>query len=108
MDKFTIRPDEVVAIYDNGGYTLDRYTVAIETDLNEEPINYVICCNSKPFNGIGHVEEGASIPSDFLDVDSMDYDEEFHKNVGKEIQWNNLPIDVRIFATNVCNNIYNL
>ncbi len=85
-------PKEVMHVFDNGGYTNDRYTIGL---MYEDGDSYVIASNSEPQCpwGIWSVAENASIDIDELENEEYKDD---NKHIGQEIEWEQLPNEVKM------------
>lgn len=83
-------------VFDNGGYTIDQYTINIT--LVDSGASFLIGSSAKPSHpqGVWSVEEGTYLlPEDI---------EEDDKNIGKEIEWYNLPLEVQKAVENYFDN----
>jgi hypothetical protein len=78
-------PKEVISVFDNKGYTVDRYTINIMSD--DEEI-YIVACSKNPTHplGVWSVDVGFINSEDVTDED---------KHIGEEIDWDALPIEVK-------------
>lgn len=79
----------VMNAFDNEGHTIDRYTIWI---MNDEGESYLIASSSVPTHpqGVWSIEENASI-----DLDSLNDEEEDNSHIGKEVDWDILPYEVK-------------
>lgn len=80
------QPFEVVHIFDNGGKTLDRFTVQI---LFEDGESYLIGSGNQPI-GMFTTQEGYLNSEEWLEENEDE----------KEIQWEELPYEVQKAVVN--------
>lgn len=76
----------VGSVFDNGGYTLDRYTISL---IDYDGAAFLVTSSLNPSHpqGVWDVHEGTyTLPEDV---------EENDNHIGKEISWLDLPIEVR-------------
>lgn len=85
---------DVMNVFDNEGYSIDRYTVWL---LNEAGDSYLVVSSENPSHpqGVWSVSENESI-----DIDSLNDEEEDNKHIGKEIEWDSLPLKVKTAIEN--------
>lgn len=76
----------VESVFDNGGYTVDRYTISLTSD---DGVAFLIACSPRPTHplGVWSVDEGTYILAEDVEEDD--------KHIGKEIDWFDLPEEVR-------------
>ncbi|AHJ87626.1 hypothetical protein Bp8pC_196 [Bacillus phage Bp8p-C] len=83
MTNYSIEPEGFLKAYDNEGRTLDRYSVQL-IDMEEGTV-YTVACSANPFEGVWSFSD---------DIPLYD-DEELHEDIGKEIEWGDLPYNVQ-------------
>lgn len=77
---------EIINVFDNKGYTVDRYTLNV---ITEDGGACLVACSDHPTHpmGVWSVDEGTYIlPEDI---------EENDKHIGVEIEGHDLPIEVQ-------------
>jgi len=79
-------PIEVMNVFDNEGYTFDRYTINI---LFENGDSYVVASSSNPTHpqGVWSIKENEYIVAEDLTKEDA--------HIGKEIDWDELPNEVK-------------
>lgn len=79
--KTDIKPDEIIAVFDNKEVTKDRYTISLTL---EDDTNFLVttnaCCSIW------------SVSNDLLIPESVQEDD---VHIGKEIQWDELPKELK-------------
>lgn len=88
MGSIVERYGTVLRCYDNGGKTLDRYTIvpprwAKEYRERSERLFMAIGSSADPFYALGFGQHVTAMPGPHL---------------GKRVHWNDLPVDVQKFA----------
>jgi len=83
------QPEEVMYIFDNEGETIDRYTICI---LYENGDSFTVATSYNPSHplGVWSLDENG-----YIDLDELENDEEYNKNIGKQMEWGSLPYEVK-------------
>lgn len=76
------KPIVVHGVYDNGGETVDRYSIHAVFSKNEQ---YLFCSSPNPFHPLSGVWSTADSGNKW----------EVGEHLGKQIDWNELPEDVQ-------------
>ena len=83
-------PRQVMGVYDNGGYTMDRYTI------------WIMLSNGKSFlvttNSVASIWDSGEDMS--IDVDALESDYNYKKNTGEKIEWDSLSEELRTIVSN--------
>ena len=86
-----------IEMWDNGGETIDRYTIAISglQEIDGEPYTYFMGASDSPFHPQGFGQHGHEIPT---------WKHKAHRggfrHLGKRVKFYELPPDVQRFITN--------
>lgn len=93
MSKNLECPREVMHVYDNKGYTIDRYTISLMYDDGE---NFLVTSSINPTHplGVWCASEG------YIDYDEIEDNPEDNKHIGDEIDWDQLPDIVKATVNN--------
>ena len=84
MEMTIQKPFEVVAIFDNVDQSLDRYTVVVDIDREDEFEQYTVASN-----GVCSIW---SVGDSVFDYESVDEDD---VNIGIDIEWGQLPMTLQ-------------